>query len=179
VLFMSLFLVKRPWGHHFLFLLTVLAVGAGTMLFSLLNRTRVRRSPRVLIVILVVLSPLFFLLERTEKTNTEELNRAAYVLRHTRPSDRVYDGKNLFNLFRHDLHYFWFSLKDNHGLDTYNRLSNNRFGDYDICRLIREKRPRFISDFRVDFSGCGLNRLYRPTPYAHLFVRREGDGEGR
>jgi hypothetical protein len=64
-------------------------------------------------------------------------------------------------------------VKPRRGLDTYNRLTGGKYGDYDICRLIRGKRPRFISDFHLDIDACGLKKLYKPTPFPHLYIRLE------
>jgi hypothetical protein len=58
-------------------------------------------------------------------------------------------------------------------LADYNRLSRNRFGDYDICRSIRERRPKFISTVALDWKECGLGDSYAPTPFVGLLLRRD------
>ncbi|MCK5056336.1 MAG: glycosyltransferase family 39 protein [Candidatus Aminicenantes bacterium] len=171
VLLATLFLIKRPWGHNFLFPLSLLSILAGYYLHHIILKFRLNAAYRVLIPVLILLSSGYFLLERCKNTNRAEIERANFVIQNSTESDLVYDGKNRFNLFRPDLHYFWFSLKKSHGLDTYNRLTNNRFGDYDIRRLIKTKKPKFISDFRIDIKKCGLNTLYRKTPYENLYIR--------
>lgn len=177
ILLATLFLIKRPWGHNFLFPLTLLSVLAGFFLHHLIIQTgqkyELKAIYRVLILVLLVLSSGYFLLQRCENKNRLEMERADFVIKNSSAADPVYDGKNQFNLFRPDLHYFWFSLKKSHGLDTYNRLTGNKYGDYDICGLIKEKKPKFISGFRVNIKTCGLDKLYRKTKYDNLFIRIE------
>jgi len=94
-----------------------------------------------------------------------------YILSMTKDTDFVYDGANNFNLFRHDLHYFWFQTTT--GLENYNALSGNRFGDYDPCSLIKAKKPKFITTLHFDFSACGLDAFYVETKYPGVYIRRE------
>lgn len=171
VLLVTLFLIKRPWGHNFLFPLTMPAILSAYYLQHLFLKYRLKKAYRVLVLVLVVLSSAYFLLQRCENQNRHKLERADYVIQNSQEDEAVYDGKNLFNLFRPDLHYFWFSLKPSHGLDTYNRLTGDKYGDYDICRLIKLKKPKFISDFGIDMKRCGLDKLYRKIPHENLYIR--------
>jgi hypothetical protein len=104
------------------------------------------------------------------QSNQSQKRKIQYVLENTIDSDYVYDGDIQFNLFRKDLHYFWYSIR-NQGLKTYNKITHGKFVDYDACRLIKSKKPRFISDFQLDLEGCGLAKMYKPTVFKHLFER--------
>jgi len=57
-------------------------------------------------------------------------------------------------------------------MDTYNRLTSNKYGDYNICELIRAKQPKFISDYQVDIAGSGLGEFYVRTKYDGLYIRK-------
>ena len=78
----------------------------------------------------------------------------------------MYDDRPSFNLFRPDMHYFWFMVKP--GVRLYNSLAGGRFADYDVCRLFATVRPRFVSDRAGNIERCGLARQYRPTPFSGL-----------
>jgi hypothetical protein len=93
-------------------------------------------------------------------------------LQNSVPADFIYDGNIKFNLFRRDLHYFWYSVAPGGHIDTYNQLTNNRFGDYDICQLIKSRNPKIISDFEVRISDCGLEEVYHETELENLYIRK-------
>jgi hypothetical protein len=168
----SLVFYRRAHVYYYLFPLSLMAVPAGVILNFYLRKSGLRSVWKALVCLALASSSLFFIFTRFEKKNALQLERAAHVLKNTSPSEAVYDGDNLFNLFRPDLHYFWFSLKPTRGLDTYNRITGGEFADYDICTLIRRKNPKFISDFRLDLEKCGLDENYIPVGYPHLFIRR-------
>ena len=173
LIFCSLFFIKRPWKHNYLFAFCMLSLFAGFSVRYFLEKFRIKAVLRVASLLLILTVPVYFLLLRTASTNDMDVERAEYVLRNSSETDSVYDGKNLFNLFRSDLHYFWFSLKKNHGLDTYNTLTGGKYSDYNICHLIKEKKPKFISNVLLDLNACGLKKIYRPTRYEGLYIRRD------
>jgi hypothetical protein len=106
----------------------------------------------------------------------KQLERVQFVLDNSADHELVYDGDIKFNLYRPDLHYFWFSVAKNRGLDTYNAITNNKYGDYDICQLVRSQQPRFISNYELDITACGLRALYDETEYDGLYMLRELEG---
>jgi hypothetical protein len=81
----------------------------------------------------------------------------------------MYDEWRDFNLFRPDMHYFWFMTSP--GVRLYNQFTGGRRAGYDACRLVAEVKPRFISDRASRLEGCGLAGLYRPTRFDRLFER--------
>lgn len=173
LIFCSLFIIKRPWKHNYLFTFCMLSLFSGFSVRYFLEKFRMNALVRVISLLIILTIPVYFLLQRTSNTNKKDVERAEFVLRNSSETDSVYDGRNLFNLFRPDLHYFWFSLKKNHGLDTYNKLTRGKYSDYDICRLIKEKKPKFISDFQFDMDACGLTDTYRLAKYEGLYIRRD------
>lgn len=172
-LVLTLFLYRRPHGHYFMFAIAMFSIPAGCRLAWFLKQFKLKSTHKVITILLLLVSPGFFITRITVNRNSGQLQRAQFVLDHSRPEDAVYDGDNIYNLFRRDLHYFWYSVKPTRGLDTYNRITGNRYGDYDIRRLIREKRPKFISDYHLDPAACGLDEIYRPTAFPRLYVRKD------
>jgi len=106
-------------------------------------------------------------------TNHAQLEKANYVIRNSGEGELVYDGSNQFNLYRHDLHFFWYDYEK---LSVFNRLTNDKYADYDICTLIRSKKPAFISDYRVNMKRCGLDDVYTKTRFDGLYVKKEKQG---
>ena len=101
------------------------------------------------------------------------MEKIEFVLNHTKETDAIYDGDIQFNLFRKDLHYFWYGLKKNKEFATYKKItgSSNKYADYNIYRLIREKKPTFISDTRLKITKGGLDKLYKKTAFEGLYIR--------
>jgi len=178
VLLFSILLVKAPFRQHFMFAIPLLCVATGYLLERVTVRFRLRKIHILILVIVLLSQPLLFLVPRStsSKARDRQLARVQYVLDNSAASDLVYDGNIQFNLFRPDLHYFWFSVGKNRGLDTYNLVTGNQYGDYDGCQLVRSKRPRFISDYELDMTACGLRALYDETNYAGLYMLRELEG---
>lgn len=105
------------------------------------------------------------------KSNHEQLAKIQYILEHTTGEDRVYDGRPEFNLFRRDLHYFWYSVGTFQNLWVYQKLTG-KYQDYDIRTLILDQSPKFISDFQVLVPEGELKKRYEPTPFESLFRLR-------
>ena len=103
-----------------------------------------------------------------------QLEKISYVLENTKPADYVYDGDIQFNLYRKDLHYFWFGLHKNKEFATYNKITGKeKYGDYDIYSLIFEKKPKFISDTRLKIEKRALRSFYKKTKFKGLYIRVE------
>jgi hypothetical protein len=167
----SLLLYSVTFKHYFLFAIPLLCISASYFLVYAFDKFKIVETHRVALLAVFLIGATPFLLIDNFHSNQLQLGKIKYVLNLTKDTDYVYDGANAFNPFRRDLHYFWYQLAT--GLQAYNLVSGNRFGDYDICALIRAKRPKIISDVMLDFDACGLETLYSTTAYPHLFMRKE------
>jgi len=178
LLFSALLVVKAPFRQHYLFVIPLLCVATGHLLERVIVRFRLRGIHILILVIVLLAQPLLFLLPRStsSRVRDRQLARVEFVLDNSAASDLVYDGNIQFNLFRPDLHYFWFSVGKNRGLDTYNLVTGDQYGDYDGCQLVKEKQPRFISDYELDITACGLRALYDETKYKGLYELRDLEG---
>jgi hypothetical protein len=170
----ALLLLPNPADRHFLLVLPLLGVMVGAWAgdrshFSLRGKLRLIYLAGLLVV------PLPFLAAFSFPLNGWQLEKIAYVLRLTAPADKVLDGRNDFNLFRPDLHYFWFQVDPGEMLDNYRRVHGGSHSTYDVCRLIREKKPRFIFLKRREWVACGVWGEYAPIPYLNLFIRSSKD----
>jgi len=153
-------------------------VGAD-LFFIIYHNVKKRYKPAALTILtcLLLLSPLFplngsiKLLYSKYGNNSQQINRIDYVLKNTTKNDFVYDGDIQFNVFRKDLHYFWFSVKPGAGLESYQKNIGNKYDDYDIYKLIDEKKPKFISDHSLNFEEETLS-IYEKGKYG-LYLRKE------
>lgn len=165
--------IRHPHQQYLIFPVSLLAVPAAHGLRMIFVKFRLTASARIRAWVLITLVPFVFLFFRLLESNHSQLRRIDYVLKNSSITDLVYDGDIKFNLFRRDLHYFWYSVKANKGLDSYNRITGGRYADYDVCRLILEKKPRFISNYFLDMSTCGPVKMYRKTKHKNLYVKIE------
>jgi hypothetical protein len=172
VLLLSALSFKAPNRQYFMFAIPLLCIAIGYLIERVVDRLGLRGIHMLILVIVVLSQPLLFLAPRSISSGLrdKQLERVEFVLDNSGEYDPVYDGDAQFNLFRPDLHYFWYSLSGNEGLDTYNLITHNKYGDYDICQLVRSQQPRFISDYRLRLARCGLRPFYNDTPFPSLYV---------
>lgn len=166
------FAVKHPHRQYFLLPLALLAAPAAVQMDGFFQRRRYITGKKISIWAISLAVPAAFLIFLMFSSNRTQMEKIRYVLENSTAQDCIYDGDITYNIYRKDIHYFWYSIK-NRGLETYNALTGDRFGGYDACRLIKEKKPRFISDVALDIEDCSLTETYKKTPYKGLFRRRE------
>lgn len=173
LLLLATLLIPRPFKQNFLLPLALLCIPAAWGLKLLCFRFRWGYLQKIRLLSVIIIAPFLILTVMIFLPNRPQMQRIQYVLEHSAETDLVYDGDIKFNVFRPDLHYMWYGLGRGKEFDAYNRVTNNQYGDYDICQLIRQKRPKFISNFFLDIHHCGLQNLYRPTPYTNLYIRAD------
>jgi hypothetical protein len=172
----SLSLYSVTFKHYYLFSVCLFSVSGAFFLTKILDAGKIIITHRVALSVAILLWAVPFLLIDNLNSNRFQLEKIKYVLSMTKDTDLVYDGANNFNLFRHDLHYFWFQLVQ---MKSYNKQNGNRFGDYDGCSLIRAKRPKVINELHIDFNSCGLDALYYKTKYPGVYIRKEPESNAR
>ncbi|MBI4825167.1 MAG: glycosyltransferase family 39 protein [Nitrospirae bacterium] len=169
----SLLLVMMPYEQYLLPAIPLLSISAGYFIFLAFARFKLKDIYRVIILALIIISPFEYLFNMGAESNRDSLERVKFVIENTDASDLVYDGGAKFNLFRGDLHYFWYSVDKDEALDDYKRLTS-RYSDYDICRLIESKEPKFVlTSFGIPEGGCpDFEVLYEETEYRKLYIRK-------
>ena len=173
VLFLSVFCIKSPWKQYYMPAMVFFSIISAFILAHVLEKVRWGTILGFIIIVVIIIKPMMSLSEYKNKQNRLQLKLIEYVITKTKADDFVYDGDNQFNLFRRDLHYFWYSTARNYNLDGYNRLTNNKYGDYNICELINQKRPRIVSDFQVYPSECMAFKMYEKVDYLNVFIMRD------
>ena len=168
----SVVIYKTTLKHYYLFPIALCSVPGAYFLANIFAAGKILPTHRAALAAMIILWALPFLLIDSFNSNRFQLERMKYVLNVTKDTEIVYDGANYFNLFRHDMHYFWFQIGQ---LTKYNNLSGDRFGDYDCCSLIKAKRPKIVNEIRFNFKACGLGALYDKTKYPGVYIRRESD----
>ena len=146
-----------------------LAVAAAAWLTEVLAALRLRGARALAAVVLVCLVPGVAMVRAAGRSNAPQLAQIQYVLDHSQEGDRMLDEWRDFNLFRPDMHYFWFLTRP--GVRAYNRFAGGRLADFDLCREIDRVKPKFVSDRLGDLERCGLLGRYRPAPFPHVLER--------
>ncbi len=146
-----------------------LAVGVGMWLAGELERRRVRGLRLAAVLVILALVPGVAMARSAFRSNRGQLEKIQFVLDRSQRADRMHDPWRDFNVFRPDMHYFWFMTRP--GVRLYNGFTGGRFAGYDECRLIATVKPRFVSDRAGHLERCGLAGRYRPTPFRHLLER--------
>jgi len=170
-LLFSISLVYYPHKQYFLSAVPLLCISAAYYLQTAFERFKTKEIYRALLIILIIILPVYYMVNISKKSNVGQLATVKYVVQKTDDSDLVYDGDIKYNLFRRDLHYFWYQAGRPKMLKSLSsRLQKH--GDYDICRLIEAKRPKFMLAFGLPDEGCqGLGRVYKETRYPGLYIK--------
>jgi hypothetical protein len=163
------FALNRVVDRYLAAAMPFLAVMVAAWLADAFDRIRMRGVRAVAAIVLVGLAPCIAMARAAGRSNAPQLAQIQYVLDHSAAGDRMLDEWRDFNLFRPDIHYFWFFTRP--GVVPYNRLTGGRFAQFDLCRVIEEMKPKFVSDRRHDLERCGLAGRYRPTPFNHVVER--------
>ena len=169
----------RVFDQYFLPAWPLVAVLAASALVWWAERGR-RPGRRLVVAAGVVAAvPVAVLFSWTRPAHGEQIERMAFVAAITPAGGAVYDGDNRLNLFREDVHHFWYAAGREPETSVYNRVAGPGRTPYDGCAAIRLRQPRVISDFQIDLAGCGLLEHYRavlPGIYLNHPPRR---GAGR
>jgi hypothetical protein len=164
-----MFATNRVVDRYLVAAVPFLAAAAGMWLAEEASSRRVTGPRLTVVLLLVCLLPVVGMTRSIGRSNRDQLEKIQFVLDHSAPGDRMYDEWRDFNLFRPDMHYFWFMTSP--GVRLYNGLTGGRYADYDACRLVAEVKPRFVSDRAGRLDACGLAGLYRPTRFDRLVER--------
>ncbi len=92
----------------------------------------------------------------------EQLKLISYMARNTDKDDLVIDERMRFNIFRKDAGYFWYLPRLR---EDYYKIKEGKYGGFDMCRLIEEKKPAVVAEDYFDFSKCGAFENYRESEY--------------
>lgn len=164
-----IFALNRVVDRYVVAAVPFLAVAVAAWLMDHLDSLRVRGARALVVLLIVCLVPFVAMARCIGRSNAEQLAQIQFVLDHSEAGDRVYDERRAFNIFRPDVHYFWFLASP--GARIYSSLTGGRHGDYDTCRLLATMKPRFVSERNATLERCGLLNQYRPTAFAAMSVR--------
>jgi len=169
-LLISIFLLQKPHQQYFMLVIPFVAMTAGYSLSTL----HIENKKMLLAVLLLAIAlPCYSLFGGALTLNNgQQLEKINYVLSITKPDDYVYDGNALFNIFRKDLDFFWFSVDQGDALTTYSQMTGYQ---YDIYQRIEQFKPQVISNYFIaNMSDPRIAEHYKQSPrYKDLFLRTE------
>jgi 4-amino-4-deoxy-L-arabinose transferase-like glycosyltransferase len=166
-----IFALNRVVDRYLVAAIPFLAVAAAAWLAPLLERKRIRGLRLAAVLAVACLVPAVAMGRSVFRSNRGQLAKIQFVLDRSQAGDPMCDELRDFNLFRPDMHYFWFMTGP--AVHLYGPNAARRFPDYDACRLIATVKPLFVSDRSGRLARCGLAGRYRPTPFLHLAERIE------
>jgi len=164
---------KNLWRHYFLLAIPPLGIIASSTLYS----TFQSKFSRFVFIIVAIYLPMaimhnhgLFKMDKAKQLN--QLDKINYVLSITNENDKVYDGDMLFNLFRDDIDYLWFCVRDNSCLHALKKVTDY---DYDVYELISTQKPKVISTFGIGNPEDPRikNHYRRSEEYKNLLIRVE------
>lgn len=170
-LLLSIFSLQKPHQQYFISLIPLVAIISAYTVYTFFLSSR-----KLLIVVLILASvlPCYSLFGGVPTlSNSEQLQKINYVLSITRPDDFVYDGNALFNVFRKDIDFFWYSLDQKDGLATYTSMTGYK---YNVYESIGKFKPKVISNYFIENVGDEriANFYTRSSLYPDLFIRNSG-----
>jgi hypothetical protein len=166
-----LFTVQHPFRQYFVLYVVFSGIAMGIMLDWLMKHKMFRTwgSPVLALVVLLYSAAMLWRIQFS--LNDFQMGRAQYVIEQTTPTDAVYDPGNEFNLFRKDLHYFWYSTT--RALRKYKKHFG-KYTEYNALELIREKKPKVVYNPMVCLERDEtVKRLYRQSKYERIYFLKE------
>jgi hypothetical protein len=176
-------LTSRPWKQYFLPVWPLLAIGVAFTCHKYLLRLK-RHARLIFPVMLLGLSVAAFGLQIIVFSGKKTHLSFLYAHQVSRPDDIVFDEFIIHNVFRGDLHFFWFSTHRDGIYESYldvlreprlQWLIKNRHNDFDFCSLVEKYKPRIIyirEDSDNTLANCpSVGAGYREQEdYPDLFI---------
>lgn len=164
------FFVIRPWAQYLLLPIALLSVLCASVMMNYFEIMKSKKIFFALLLILFFISPAISYIVRIGIGNRNQREVIQYVLEQTEKEDRVFDGDSHFNLFRHDLHYFWFDCGFYNKNWQHPKEIEERLSNFDIPQLIQDFQPEIISDYKLNVSSNPVFQSYRKTGH-RLFIK--------
>ncbi|MDP2645968.1 MAG: glycosyltransferase family 39 protein [Desulfobacterales bacterium] len=166
----SVFVVRVPYQQYYMMFLPLMTIIAANGFVNIITS----KKTALYILIVAISLPMFtYVRKLVIRRNTEQIEKIQYVLSNTTKVDHVYDGKNIFNVFRKDLDFFWYSVDPNGGgLTTYQVLSHY---EYNIYELIDKFKPKIISNYHIEDLNHEviINHYHNVPGFDDLLIRTD------
>lgn len=168
-LYFSVFTINSPNFQYFAPAIPFLAMMAA---YTITKIKFVNQWTYTVLLIIIIPSISYFHEQATTKRNIGQLNQIRYVLENTNKDDYVYDGSIYFNIFRHDVDYFWFSVRPRGAAETCRNLKPR---EYNIYKDIEEKKPKIIYVKYLDINNPVIKDTYLKTRFNRMYIRRNNN----
>jgi 4-amino-4-deoxy-L-arabinose transferase-like glycosyltransferase len=168
-LLLSVFLVRTPWPQYFMLAIPLMAITSAHTIYLIF------KNNKAILFVMLVLSTgpqINWLAQGARNTNEGQLKKIAYVMSITNKDDSVYDGHILFNVFRKDINFFWYSIDPHLGtLETFQTMADYH---YDIYEIIDSVKPQVISNYHIgNMEDPRIKNHYvQSKRYTDLFIRK-------
>lgn len=169
-LLLSVFLARAPWPQYFMLVMPLIAIISAQAIYTIF------KSSKAIFFVALILSigpHIQWLAQGARNTNAEQLKKIEYVLSITRGNDYAYDGNILFNIFRKDADFYWYSTDPDPRMGTLETFQIMTGYHYDIYERIDRVKPKVISNYYIgNMEDHRIKNHYeRSKQYADLFIR--------
>lgn len=165
VAFLVLIFVQFP--QHFMIVIPLVAIMAGHAISQVFLNSR--RWVIIAIILISIVPPINLFFNKVKNApNTNQLEEMRYVLSITKPTDFVYDGSLIFNLFRNDFDFIWFWSKGRpKGYEKKAEYYSN------IYKLIDQFKPKVITKYKIhNLRDPRIANYYEVSKnYSSLLIR--------
>ncbi|MEM4261467.1 MAG: glycosyltransferase family 39 protein [Candidatus Diapherotrites archaeon] len=174
ILLLTTFFTKTPFLQYFMTAMVIISIIGAYFLAKLYNSFKVKEIYKIIVLFLIISYPLGNIVWSLQKTNFAEIERFEFIKENTTKEDYFFGNGNKMNLFSQDVHYIWFGANSNSNLGTYNKITNGKFSDYNSCKLIEEKKPKFVYWIKTKENNCDIRGLgFEETKYENLYMRKD------
>jgi hypothetical protein len=166
-------LFENLWRQYFMLAIPLFGIIASYALYSTFGS----KYGRLVVIIGAIYVPMaimhnhgLFKMDDTERA--AQIDKINYVLSITDENDKVYDGVASFNVFREDIDYLWFCVRDTECIPILQKVAGFK---YDIYESIANERPKVISNFGIhSFDDVRIKNKYRVSDrYPDLYIRAD------
>lgn len=173
LLILTMTVVKVPWIQYYMLPFCFVVMVAGGAMSEIFGQN----YTQVLIILVLHFSQAYLggghVLVRHGFKQSPQMERLHYILDNTDKDDYVYDGVAENNLFRKDIHFFWFDggmqLDSEAFKIVYTKIFNNT---YDVYKAIEEKKPKIITTAYLDALHPVIKTNYKKSDqFSGLMVR--------
>ena len=170
IVLLPLILFTNIWPHYLISAMPLIGIIASFALYSTVKSKWIK----LVIIILAISTPsravlnnILFIQGPTRQS--EQIEKINYVLSITDENDKIFDGGISFNLFRNDVHYFWFC---GCCLHAYQKIKDYEF---DMHEVIFTQKPKVVGIVELmNINDRRIKDYYRVSDkYPDILIRNE------
>ena len=177
----------KPYRQYFQAVWPVAAIFVGFFINECFGKHHKYKQAIVTLYVVGLSTGILFISAFSE-SNRNQLYLVDYLQQNEITENYAVDEYLRHSAFAKDMHFFWYSLNVNSNYDTYQKLIQREpyksmvkthYNDYDFCRLVATKRPKYIFMYNPvveDLFRCDKEVIdrYQLGPWEGLYQIKDG-----